>query len=85
MVATGESGHRTDDYKTRLQEAIQGRLRRTPHYRIVSTSGPDHALVFEVDVLLGDDVLGRGAGASRKSAEQDAAQMFSLQVDTSPL
>jgi ribonuclease-3 len=63
-----------DDHKTRLQEATQARLRRTPRYRIVSTTGPDHALEFEVEVLLGDEILGAGWGSNRKRAEQAAAR-----------
>jgi len=63
-----------DDYKTRLQEAVQGQLQRTPSYRIVSTSGPAHVLRFEVEVVVEGRVLGCGAGSSRKRAEQDAAR-----------
>jgi ribonuclease-3 len=63
------------DHKTRLQEAIQARLRRTPRYRIVSTSGPDHALEFEAEVLVDDRSLGTGRGSNRKRAEQDAARV----------
>ena len=62
------------DYKTRLQERVQGMLQQTPRYRIVSTSGPAHAMRFEVEVLLDREVLGRGSGASRKMAEQRAAR-----------
>ncbi len=62
-----------DDYKTRLQEELQSRLQRTPRYRIVSTSGPAHALEFEVEVLMDDQVLARGSGKNRKQAEQVAA------------
>ena len=43
----GRSSGLADDYKTLLQERTQARLRRTPHYRIVSTTGPAHALEFE--------------------------------------
>ena len=60
--------------KTALQERIQARLRRTPRYRIVSTSGPPHALRFEVEVLIDGRVLGRGEGTNRKGAEQEAAR-----------
>jgi ribonuclease-3 len=63
-----------DDYKTRLQEELQARLQRTPRYRIVSTSGPAHALEFEVEVLMDDEVLARGTGKNRKQAEQVAAR-----------
>jgi len=63
-----------DDYKTRLQEAVQGRLQLTPSYRIVSTTGPAHVLRFDVEVVVGDRVLASGVGSSRKRAEQDAAR-----------
>ena len=62
-----------DDFMARLQERIQAELQRTPRYRIVSTSGPAHALHFVVEVTLEGRVLGRGSGNNRKSAEQQAA------------
>jgi ribonuclease-3 len=63
-----------DDFKTRLQERTQAELQLTPSYRIVSTSGPAHAMFFEVEVLLDRRVLGRGTGTNRKRAEQEAAR-----------
>ena len=73
LSETGSVRQTADDYKTRLQELVQARLQHTPAYRIVSTSGPAHALQFEVEVLVGDRSVGRGAGTSRKKAEQAAA------------
>jgi ribonuclease-3 len=63
-----------EDYKTRLQEQVQARLRQTPAYRIVSTSGPAHALQFLAEVLVAGEVVGEGTGSSRKQAEQEAAR-----------
>jgi len=63
----------SDDFKTQLQEAVQARLQQIPRYRIVSTMGPDHALVFAVEVRVGDRILGKGRGTNRKRAEQEAA------------
>jgi ribonuclease-3 len=63
-----------DDYKTRFQERVQGRSRVTPRYRMVSVSGPPHERQFDVEVLAGETVLGRGSGSSRKQAEQEAAR-----------
>lgn len=63
-----------DDFKTRLQEQVQARLQRTPRYRIVTTTGPAHALTFEAEVLVGERILGRGHGTNRKRAEQAAAR-----------
>ena len=64
-----------DDYKTKLQEEFQARLQHTPRYRIVSTSGPAHAMEFEVEVWINDKVLARGCGKTRKQAEQIAARV----------
>jgi ribonuclease-3 len=83
LIETGERGRRTDDYKTRLQEAVQARLQLTPSYRIVSTTGPAHALDFEVEVLVGDRTLGQGCGTNRKRAEQDAAKHALEELDSS--
>jgi ribonuclease-3 len=64
----------TTDAKTELQELCQQLCRMTPVYRVVDEIGPDHARRFVVDVLLGDTVLARGEGGSKRSAEQDAAR-----------
>ncbi|HEX6852688.1 MAG TPA: ribonuclease III [Candidatus Polarisedimenticolaceae bacterium] len=74
-VASVRKGPETgDDAKTRLQEAVQARLRLTPTYRIVRTAGPAHARSFTAEVVVGGRVLGEGTGASRKRAEQEAAR-----------
>jgi len=62
------------DAKSRLQEWSQAELRVTPHYRIVVERGPDHAKTFEAEVLLGQEVAGRGTGHSKQVAEQAAAR-----------
>ncbi len=60
--------------KSLLQELSQGRLKLTPIYRTVSTSGPDHAREFTVQVLLGNRVYGVGQGRNKQTAEQEAAR-----------
>ena len=67
------SWHRTDP-KTELQELCQGAYRSAPRYRVVTESGPQHARRFVIDVVLGDSILARGEGASKRQAEQDAAR-----------
>ena len=62
------------DHKSRLQEWTQRALSVTPKYRIVKERGPDHDKEFTVEVLVGDEVYGRGQGRSKQAAEQDAAQ-----------
>lgn len=62
------------DYKSQLQQLIQSRQQETPVYRIVETSGLPHEPMFTSEVYLGDKVLGRGCGTSKKMAEADAAR-----------
>ncbi len=74
-VAEGTLACNADqDAKSRLQEWSQAELGVTPHYRIVAERGPDHAKVFEAEVLLSKQVAGRGSGHSKQAAEQAAAQ-----------
>jgi len=69
----GLDAGRAGDAKTRLQELCQQRRRETPVYAIVERSGPAHEPRFVAEALLGEHVLGRGEGKSRKGAEQSAA------------
>jgi len=62
------------DYKSQLQEYIQAREQQTPAYHVVEAEGPDHDKRFTVEVKLGDRVLGRGTGKSKKAAETEAAR-----------
>lgn len=64
------AGH---DFKTRLQELLQARWQLRPVYRLVASSGPDHQRHYEIEVQAAGTVLGRGAGPTKKRAEQDAA------------
>ena len=63
------------DYKTQLQELAQSRLRVSPRYRVVAEHGPDHSKVFDVELELRGEVVGKGAGRSKKDAEQAAAKL----------
>ncbi len=62
------------DYKTTLQEVVQQNPDENVNYVLVGESGPDHNKVFEVEVHLNSNVIGRGKGKSKKSAEQEAAK-----------
>jgi len=62
------------DYKTTLQEIIQQNPDENVTYVLVGESGPDHDKTFEVEVHLNSNVIGRGKGRSKKSAEQAAAK-----------
>ena len=61
------------DFKTRLQETSQARLKATPTYHVVQELGPDHDKRFVVAVNIGTEEWARAVGKSKKEAEQMAA------------
>lgn len=63
------------DPKSRLQEYLQQHAREVPRYDVVEVSGAPHAQHFVVECII-EDVARRfkGEGASRRSAEQQAAR-----------
>ncbi|MGA2051675.1 MAG: ribonuclease III [Opitutales bacterium] len=64
-----------DNPKGRLQEWLAQRgLGKTMRYRLASTTGPDHAKVFLVELTVQDELLGQGEGRSKKEAEEQAAR-----------
>jgi ribonuclease-3 len=70
------------DAKTRLQEWLQPRRHGLPTYSLQDTTGQAHAQTFHVECRI--DPLGivtRGAGGSRKAAEQAAAEAALAQLD----
>lgn len=69
-------GRNLRDAKTLLQEWAQARRLATPRYRLAARSGPDHAPAFEVAVEVEGFDAAVGAGASKRAAEQAAAQRF---------
>ena len=62
------------DYKTLLQEIIQKNPGERLSYVVTGESGPDHDKVFNVEVRLNSNIIGRGTGKSKKQAEQAAAK-----------
>lgn len=62
------------DPKSRLQEWTQGQKLGAPSYVLVEKLGPEHSRIFEVEVRLNGEALGRGRGSSKASAEQEAAR-----------
>ena len=62
------------DPKTALQEILQGRHLPLPRYKLLATRGEAHAQEFEVECEVPElGVRGTGIGASRRIAEQQAA------------
>jgi ribonuclease III len=61
------------DAKSEFQIWAQARYNVTPHYQVAAAAGPDHAKLFTVQVLVGDEVWGVGEGRSKQAAAQAAA------------
>ena len=70
-IATRNVGMK--DYKTVLQEKLQGNGNVHIEYEIIKESGPDHNKLFEAQVKCNGQVLAIGSGRSKKAAEMDAA------------
>lgn len=62
--------------KGRLQELIQPEMGNTAlRYEVSATTGPRHARIYEVAVILNDKLIGTGKGSSKKAAEEEAARI----------
>jgi ribonuclease-3 len=70
----------TGDYKSALQEWLQARSDPAPIYRIAAESGPPHRRQFTVEVIVGDQPIGRAEGHTKKAAEQGAARAALVSV-----
>lgn len=62
------------DAKSRFQEEAQEREGVTPHYEVLEEKGPDHKKDFTMGAYIGDKLIAKGEGASKKKAENDAAE-----------
>ena len=62
------------DYKTALQELCQKKYKTAPIYTLLAESGPEHEKIFEMEVVIGDDIRKIGCGRSKKEAQKQAAQ-----------
>lgn len=62
------------DAKSEFQVWAQARYNITPHYTVITSSGPDHAKIFTVQAMVGDAPWGEGSGPSKQSAAQAAAE-----------
>jgi ribonuclease-3 len=64
---------RPADFKSALQERL-ARRGAVVAYDVVSEAGPPHQRWFEVAAVVAGEELARGAGRSKKDAEQAAAE-----------
>jgi ribonuclease-3 len=73
------------DPKTALQEHLQGRGLALPRYAVQKTEGEAHEQTFIVECRVDDlGVVASGTGASRRAAEQAAAEGVLAQLEKAP-
>jgi ribonuclease-3 len=73
------------DPKTALQEHLQGRGLALPRYAVQRTEGEAHDQTFTVECRVDDlGLVGSGRGASRRAAEQAAAEGVLAQLEKAP-
>lgn len=62
------------DSKTILQEIVQRDYKgQEIVYHLAGERGPDHDKEFQIDIRIGNRILGQGVGRTKKLAEQEAA------------
>jgi ribonuclease-3 len=61
------------DPKSKFQEKAQEVYGVTPHYKVLSESGPDHAKDFVVGLYLNNELISQGKGTSKQEAQVAAA------------
>ncbi len=66
-------GSPSRNFKAELQDYSQKKYKQAPVYKVVQETGPDHAKIFHVMVLVEGKEMGVGLGESKKQAEQQAA------------
>jgi ribonuclease-3 len=74
-VALADLNFEADNYKSTLQELLQGEKLPAPAYRIAEEAGPPHRRTFTVELLVGELFRATAEGTTRKAAEQEAARI----------
>ena len=68
------------DFKSALQERL-ARRGEIVSYEVVDEQGPPHDRMFSITAVVDGVEVGRGAGSSKKDAEQEAAQVALEELD----
>jgi ribonuclease-3 len=79
LLASGD-GLSMRDFKTDLQERARLERGELPRYQLKKASGPEHDRRFTVEIYLGAELMGEGAGRTKKEAEQAAARAASARL-----
>ena len=75
FIAQADAQTLGKDYKTLLQEYLQGKRLALPKYTVIATQGEAHAQLFQVECQIEQlKLITCGEGSSRRTAEQVAAE-----------
>lgn len=66
--------------KSKLQEIIQSKYKKTPVYKVLDEKGPEHKRIFKIGVYFNNQLLGEGTAPSKKEAEEEAAKMALISI-----
>ncbi len=69
------------DFKSRLQEHLQGRYGKAPDYVLLHAEGPDHQRRYTIEARFEGRAVGEGRGRTKKAAEQEAARRALERLD----
>jgi ribonuclease-3 len=72
-IALADLNFEADNYKSTLQELLQGDKLPSPCYAVIEEAGPPHKRTFTVELTVGDLVTAKAQGSTKKAAEQKAA------------
>jgi len=64
----------SQNFKSRLQYYVQKKFGLTPHYKLLSTDGPEHKKSFTLAAVVGSREYPPGKGKTKKDAGQRAAR-----------
>ncbi len=73
------------NYKSLLQQLAQKSSGETPVYRLLDEKGPDHSKCFNISAVIGARTFPDAWGASKKEAEQNAAQNALIEIQGTDL
>ena len=82
LLPAKKEGMLVEDAKSHLQEKLQEQYNLAPTYYLDKEEGPAHEKKFTVSVRFMDEVLGIGAGSSKKIAERRAAEAALDTIDS---
>jgi len=72
----------TSNFKGQLIEYCHDQGYDPPEFRTVDKTGPDHARIYTVEVVVNGQIVGQGSGTSKKKAGQYAAESALAQMTT---